>query len=213
DDDVVTRVKADEMELGLQQSSIYQKVIPLDSNMRYRLDLVVKDLNSGHLGVVQTALIPPDFKGNNLSGSSLVLSDYIYELESIPDQDEMFVLGDVKIRPNIHHIFSPRMPLGIYYQVYNAAMDQTTFSPVLKVTYRLYKDGKLLRVAVDDKGDSIQFYSGQRVVLVNKLSLDGLEPGQYSIELDVEDLIGEQSVKASETFSVVSQERLALSQR
>lgn len=213
DDDLATRVKADEMELGLQKSSVYQKVIPLDSNMRYRLDLVVKDLNSGQIGVVQTALIPPDFKGNSLSGSSLVLSDYIQELESLPNQDEMFVLGDVKIRPNVHHIFSPRMPLGIYYQVYNAAIDQTTFTPALRVTYRLYKDGELLRMAVDEQGDSIQFYSGQRIVLVNKLSLDGLEPGEYSIELDVEDLIGEQSLKASESFSVVSEERLALSRR
>ncbi|MGH9340548.1 MAG: GWxTD domain-containing protein [Acidobacteriota bacterium] len=210
DDDVVTSFRQNSMEVGLQKSSIYQKVVPLARNMRYRLDLVVKDLNSGHVGVTQKGIIPPPYSEEDLSGSSLVISDFIEPLERIPDQDEMFVLGDVKIRPNMDNVFSQRMPLGVYFQVYNAALDQSTLNPALKVNYKLLKNGDLLREAADSNGESTQFFSGRRVVLLKKLSLEGLEPGTYEIVLEVTDQLTSQTVTAAQQFTIVDEQKLAL---
>ncbi|MFB3902825.1 MAG: GWxTD domain-containing protein [Acidobacteriota bacterium] len=209
EDTMVTSYRNDQIQTGIQRTSIYQKVIPLDRHTRYRIDLVLKDLNGQKVGVVQKALIPPDF-GDKLAGSSLLISDYVQPLGAVPEGDAMFVLGDVKVRPNIHKIFSPNMPLGLYFQLYNATIDQSTLKPDLRVAYRLFKDGKLLREAVDENGEPFQFYSSQRVVLVKHLSLEGLEPGKYQVQLEVADRTNNQTVQAAEDFTIVEETRLAL---
>ncbi len=210
EDTMVTSFRDGQLAVGLQKSSMYQKVIPLEARGRYRIDLVLKDLNDGKVGVVQHALIPPAFAPEHLAGSSLVISDAIQPLPSVPDGDQMFVIGDVKVRPNIYRIFSQRMPLGIYFQVYNAALDQSTLAPSLRVTYRLLKDQKLLRMAVDENGESTQFFSPRRVVLMKHLSLEDLEPGKYKIEMEVTDLTRQESVKAASDFTIVEEKVLAL---
>ena len=96
------------------------------------------------------------------------------------------------------------MPLGVYYQVYNAALDQTTLEPALKVTFSLIRNGDLLAEAVDEAKDIIQFFSGRRIVLLKKLSLVGLDPGDYQIKISVEDTIKGEVVESVGKFSVVS---------
>ncbi|RPI27989.1 MAG: GWxTD domain-containing protein [Acidobacteria bacterium] len=210
EDTMVTSFRNDQIQIGVQRTSIYQRVIPLDRRNRYRIDLVLKDVNSEKVGVVQKALIPPTFDGDKLAGSSLIISDYVQPLGAIPEGESMFVLGDVKVRPNIHKIFSPRMPLGLYLQVYNAALDQSTQQPALRVTYKLLRDGKLLQMAVDEKGEPVQYYSSRRVVLVKHLSLEGLDPGKYEIQLEVADLARDQTIQAAEEFTIVEETKLAL---
>jgi len=209
EDTMVTSFRNDQIQTGVQRTSIYQKVIPLDRRTRYRIDLVLKDINGEKIGIVQKALIPPSF-GEKLVGSSLIISDYVQPLGAVPEGDAMFVLGDVKVRPNIHKIFSPNMPLGLYFQLYNAALDQSTLKPDLRVTYKLLKDGKLLREAVDENGEPLQFYSTRRVVLVKHLSLEGLDPGKYQVQLEVADRTNNQTVQAAEDFTIVEATKLAL---
>ena len=204
EDDVVTSYKAEQLQEGLQKSSIYQKIIPVDAKMRYKLDLVLKDLNSGNTGVITQAISPPAFAAEQLSASTLILSDHVEPLETIPDGEEMFVLGDVRILPNMERRFAQGMPLGVYLHVYNAGLDQTTLTPALQVTYKLFKGGELLRMATDENDESTQFFSGQRVVLVKKLSLAGLGPGRYRIQVEVVDRLSDQRLEMGEAFRVVS---------
>jgi GWxTD domain-containing protein len=203
EDDIVIRYRPDEMEEGLLKESAYQKVLPLESRNRYRIDLVVKDLNSGRVGVIRKALIPPAYGEENLEGSSLVLSDSIQPLETVPGTNDMFVLGDVQILPRLNGEFTNTMPLGVYYQVYNASLDQSTLEPSLRVTYNLRRNGELLRTAVDENGESLQFFSGRRVVILKQLSLAGLEPGDYQIEVEVHDRLTDRRLKETGTFFVV----------
>ena len=49
------------IELGRQSRSLYQKVLLLDNNTRYKLVLIVKDLNSDNVGSVSYALDPAPF--------------------------------------------------------------------------------------------------------------------------------------------------------
>jgi GWxTD domain-containing protein len=203
EDDFVIRYKDDELDRGLLKASVYQKIITLENKGRYKIDLVVKDLNSGKVGVNREAIVPPKFGDEQMEVSSLVLSDNIRALDEIPEDNEMFVLGDVRILPNFKAEFANQMPLGVYFQVYNVALDESSLEPAIQVKYTLYKDGEPLAKAVDASGESTQFFSRQRVVLMKKLSLSGLEKGNYQIEIEVTDEVNNQTVTQKGDFSVV----------
>ncbi|MFQ5738415.1 MAG: GWxTD domain-containing protein [Acidobacteriota bacterium] len=207
EDDFTTTLRQEELQKGLLKASVYQKVIPVDLNRRYKVDLVVKDLHSGHVGSLKKAIIPPAYK-DDLNASSLLLSDRVQPLESIPVEEEMFVLGDVRVLPNLGKRFTPQMPLGLYFQVYDVALDQTTLTPSLRVAYKLFKDGRLLRMATDEEGQSTQFFSSRRVVLVKNLSLEGLQTGTYQVQVEVLDRINNRSVRLSDIFKIVNEAQL-----
>jgi hypothetical protein len=40
-----------------------------------------------------------------------------------------FVIGTTKVIPNLSGVFKRNQPVGVYLQVYNAAIDQTTLRP------------------------------------------------------------------------------------
>ncbi|HLU99951.1 MAG TPA: hypothetical protein VKZ59_01705, partial [Acidobacteriota bacterium] len=207
DDEVSLAYAPEELHRRLTESSLYQKLLSVKGNMRYKLDLVVKDLNSGNIGVVRKAIIPPDFGENQLAMSPPVLSGFIQQLPEAPPQDKMFVLGDIWIRPQVDKTFFVNDPLGIYLQVYNAALDQTTSRPSLEVTYRVRKDGELLVENTDREGGSIQYFSEQRIVLINALYLTNFAPGEYSLEIQVKDLISDQETSATDAFLVKEPDR------
>ncbi len=204
EDDFVVRYKPEEMATGMLKSSVYQKVLPLDLHNRYKVEVVLKDLGSGKTGVIRQALVPPKFDDQHLQGSSLLLSDQVEALPDVPDDNPMFVVGDVRVLPRPDNRFTSEMPLGIYYQVYNAGLDQATFEPSLRVTYKLFQGGKLLASAVDEHGESIQFFSGRRVVVMKHLSLTGLEPGQYQVEIEVQDELTNETLQKKGEFTVVT---------
>jgi hypothetical protein len=189
---------------------MYQKIIPLDRKMRYKLDLVVKDLNSDHIGVVRQAIVPPKFGPESLAASSLILSNTIQLLESPPEGDERFVLGDVKIFPSLLKEFTAQIPLGVYLHVYNASIDQVSQAPSLKVAYKLFRGDQLLRQAIDENGESTQYFSNQLIVLVKGLRVAGLEPGKYRLQVEVSDRLTDQQLTVVEEFKLVKEEQLAL---
>lgn len=202
EDEVSTSYRPEEIQQGLLERSMYQKIIPIDSNMRYKLDLVVKDLNSGKVGVTSKALIPPSHSSNQLEASSLVLAGFIQTFGQAPEQDQMFILGDVKIRPSVDKVFLSSDPLGVYFQLYNVRLDQSTLAPSLQVTYRILDQGRVLREVIDTRGESTQFYSAQRLVLIKGLSLDGLNPGEYVLKVHVRDTVGQRELSLSSAFVV-----------
>ena len=209
DDDVAANYSPDNLQTGLLARSIYQKVVPLDKRMRYRLDLVVKDLNSGHTGVQRLAIVPPMYDEKKLSVSSLILSDYIQQLPQIPKDDEMFVLGDVKVRPSLRKSFRFDGPFGVYLQLYNVGLDQTTFAPALAVSYKIMREGQPIVEVKEESGESVQFFSGQRVVLIKSLPLKDLAPGTYTVAVEVKDLINNQTIAAQDNFQVVPPPQVA----
>ena len=204
EDDLITSYPSDSLQEGLLARSVYQQIVPLDTKWRYKLDLVVKDVNSGKVGVIRQAIIPPNYDEKKLSVSSLILADSVYRLDEIPRSDEMFVLGDIKVRPVLSKVFSGESPVSVYLQLYNVAIDQASLSPSLEPTYTILRDGEPLGKVVDERGESIQYFSEQRVVLTQLLPVDQLPPGKYKVEVKVRDRIQDQEVSASETFRRVA---------
>lgn len=203
EDDLATSYNSAELSKGLQKSSVYQKVIAMDTRMRHKIDLVVKDLNSGNVGLVRQAIVPPPFKDAEIHLSSLVLADLIRPLGDVPDANEMFVLGDVKVRPSLGGTFSRGDTMGVYLQAYNIRLDQSSISPSLRIVYTILKDGEVAQEVVDESGESIQFFSGQRVVLIRQFDTASLPAGNYRMQVKVEDLLSRQSASVQADFKIV----------
>jgi len=202
EDDLVTSFSPDEVRSGMAGRSIYQKVLALDRKLRYKLDLVIKDLNSERVGIFTRAIIPPAFDGEELKLSSLILTDQMRQLEEIPVDEQMFVLGDFYIRPNLKKSFSSSRPLNAYLQLYNVQFDQASQQSSLEIFYTISKGRETVLEFADKIGRSIQFESPQRVILAAGFPINSLEPGKYQLDVVVKDLIGGRETHVAKAFQV-----------
>src|SRR5579872_1135449 len=76
-EEVVSRDFPDSLfQSSVNLSSIYQKSVPLRSGL-YRLDVVLKDAQSGNVGTIDAALRVPLYEEESLDASSLILADQI----------------------------------------------------------------------------------------------------------------------------------------
>jgi GWxTD domain-containing protein len=194
----------DTPEEGFQEyqnrESLFQEVIPLRPG-RYKLSLVLKDELSGHVGGVELGIVVPWFGEDNLTYSSLILSDLIVPIPTAKVATGPFVIGGWKVRPNFTSTFTRDQRLGIYMQVYNLGIDEKTHKPSLHVRYQVEKDGKLLLDQPEDdaklKKASQQFTVAQRL-----MDLQGLTPGEYIVRIRVTDNIKKQTVSPSASFEL-----------
>jgi len=203
EDEVATSFSAEHLQAGMAGKSFYQKTLVLEKGRRVKLNLVVKDLASGKLGTMQRLIIPPRYSRQDLEVSSLLLTDTIRTLDRAPEAEEMFVLGDLKIRPSLDHLFPLDKLMACYVQVYNVAMDQQSLQPSLTVSYRLLQDGKQVFEIVDKQGESLYSVSEQRVVLVRRFSPKDLGPGKYRMTIEVQDHVSNQMAMVSDEFQIV----------
>src|SRR6202043_2246655 len=106
EDTLRTDIPVSLLQQSLSGSSIYQKAVPLSPGL-YRLDIVLQDLNSNNVGVVNTRLAVPRFQDDKLSASSLIIADQIQRVSAKDIGLGQFVLGDVKVRPKMDSAFLP----------------------------------------------------------------------------------------------------------
>jgi hypothetical protein len=200
ENDLVVSFVPEQFEKGLTGRSVYQKILSLDTKYRYKVDLVVKDLNSQKVGVIRRGLIPPKLPADKLGVSSMILTDYIEQLQAVPDAEEMFVMGDLKIRPKMANEFEQNQPFYVYLHLYNAALDQSRLVPSISATYRLFHDGKEVYSKTDEGGESTYFYSSQRVVLIRDFPIKDFGDGQYRLEVELTDKITNQTISVDDSF-------------
>src|SRR5437016_1373768 len=123
---------------SLKLQSIYQKAIPLRPGL-YRLDLVIKDVQSGNIGVVNSRLQVPRYEDEKLEASSLILADLIEHVTAKHIGAGQFVLGSTKVRPRLEADFTTADRLGIYLQVYNLKPDEKTHKSSATFQYTVKK--------------------------------------------------------------------------
>ncbi|HYA78838.1 MAG TPA: GWxTD domain-containing protein, partial [Candidatus Bathyarchaeia archaeon] len=123
---------------SVKQSSIYQKALPLRPGL-YRLDLVIKDVESGNVGVVNTRLAVPRYEDVKLDASTLILADQIEHVPAKQIGTGQFVLGSSKVRPRLDGDFTTNDKLGIYLQVYNLKPDDKTHKSDATFVYTVKK--------------------------------------------------------------------------
>ncbi|MEE8350501.1 MAG: GWxTD domain-containing protein [Acidobacteriota bacterium] len=189
---------------ALDSRSIYQKITALKTGMRYRLDLVVKDITSGDVGVVRKALLPSSSGRQELAASSLILSDLIVPINQPQGSQtgQMFVLGDIKVRPSVSRIFSRENVLGVYLQLYHLGIDQATHTPWMETRFRILRNNETVLELVGERGEGIRVYSDGRTVLVKALPVEGMQSGEYRLEVEIHDRIRDEKLTLEETFEL-----------
>jgi len=199
EDPVITTATPEELTEAKDRKSAYQKAVPLAPGT-YKVDVIVRDVASGATGIKHVGFTVPKYDQAKLSTSTLVLAA---KLESLQDQPAVgqFVIGTTKVIPNVSGVYHRGQPVGVYLQIYNAGIDQTTLRPSVDVEYVLTKDGKEVgKQAEDWKGLSD---SGQRLTLARLLDSRQLAIGEYELAIRIRDRVSGQSLAPSQKFSVV----------
>lgn len=187
---------------GKGNRSIYQKIVALPPGQRFKLDLVLKDINSSNTGYVSLGIAVPKFDDESLQSSSLILANSVTAVPTTSDQLEQFVIGDLKVQPNVKLEYTAAQNLIPYMQVYNATIDQTSLKPTLEITYTIRQGNKVVEELKDLTGNSVQFFSDQRVVVIRAIPLKSLAAGSYTLSVKVDDMIAAKSVSSETKFSV-----------
>lgn len=194
---------------SLAGSSIYQKAVPLRPGL-YRLDLVIKDVNSGDVGTLNARLPVPRYQDRQLASSTLILAD---QVERVPAGNiglGQFVLGASRVRPRLAAAFTSADKLGIYLQIYNLQVDAAA-KPSATFEYRIVKGTR--EVAKFIETTEQMKARGEQVTIEKLVSLEQLQPGEYTLEITVTDHLANASITPSARFTVKAAEKPAAATR
>lgn len=201
DDVVSVDTASTTIEQEKKGKSVYQKMLLMKPGL-YKLDLVVKDLHSGKIGVIQSRISVPNVTDTSkLTTSTLIVARTIRQVNA-PKALEQFILGDLKVIPNVDRELRPEESLHVYLQVYNVAVDQKELKPKVGVTYEVIHGDKVIKQINDDEGASVEFFSGQRIVLVRSIPIAELKEGSYRVRVTAKDKIGNKEVVSEAPFHI-----------
>jgi GWxTD domain-containing protein len=184
---------------SVKLSSIYQKALPLRPGL-YRLDLVIKDVESGNVGVVNARLAVPRYEDEKLDASTLILADQIEHVPAKQIGTGQFVLGSSKVRPRLDGDFTTADKLGIYLQVYNLKPDEKTHKSNATFVYTVKKGNQQVMQFKETSEDMKQ--TGDQVTIERLLPLATLAPGKYTLEVSATDSLSQASISRTADFSI-----------
>lgn len=198
EDVVATSATTEELVAVKERGSVYQKAIALTPG-RYRLDMGIRDTDTGNKGANSIAFEVPRYAPGKVATSTLILASKLHPTDP-QDVGGRFVIGSAKVIPNVSGKFRQGQEVGVYLQVYNSGIDQTTLRPAVDVDYVLIKDGKeVLRQREDWSGLSD---SGQRLTLARLLPTDRLPIGDYEVRVVMSDKVGGQTIENKSKFTL-----------
>jgi len=199
-EDVIQRDFPDSLlEPSLKGFSIYQKAVPLRPGL-YKLDLVIKDVNSGNVGVVNTRLAVSPIPDDKLEASSLILADQMEPVSSKDVGVGQFVLGSTKVRPKLDAEFHTDQPLDVYLQFYNLKVDDKTHKNNVSLDFKVTQGDQTVSHEVKTGDDLKQ--NGEQITVQQVIQAKSLPPGKYKIEVQATDLVANQTVSRTADFTV-----------
>ncbi len=147
----------------------------------------------------------PRFIGAEITTSSLIVADLVESSKSRTGRGQ-FVIGATKVRPNVSRIFRSNQNLGVYLQVYNVQIDQTTLQPAVDVEYVITRKGKEVLRLKEDGGNGITDLTGyaRQVTLGRTFPLKDLEPGNYEVSVEVTDRVARTKRTPKTYFSIIN---------
>ncbi len=191
-----------------ENANVYWKAIPLRiSQNRYRLDIVVKDVNGDRTGSWSRAIQIPDFSEDKLSSSTLIIADVMEPVATKNVGTGSFVIGAMKVRPRVAPsdgkpiLFKRNQKLNFWMQVYNLSVDEKTHKPSATIEYNVTDANNKAIIHTVESTDTMGNV-GDQVTLQKTLSAANLAPGLYKIEIKVNDNLSKQMVDPTATFAV-----------
>jgi GWxTD domain-containing protein len=207
EDTVQQDIPAELLPKMIENSAVYWKSLPLKPG-RYRMDIVVKDVNGDRVGSWQKALTVPEFTEDRLTNSTLILADI---MEPVPAKNVgtgNFVIGATKVRARVAGAdgkpvsFKRDQRLNFWMQVYNLSVDEKTHKPSATVEYSVV-DAATNKPVIHSVENTEQMGNvGDQVTLQKTLSGSSLQPGVYRMNIKVNDNFSKQVVDPSVTFAI-----------
>ena len=191
----------------LENSSVYWKALPLRSG-RYRVDLVLKDVNGDRVGTWTKGVNVPDYNEDQLASSTLILADVMEKVPSKQVGGGNFVLGDTKVRPRVDSadgkpaIFHRGQRVNFWMQVYNLGVDGASHQPNATIEYELTNLATNKKVLQKVETTKELGNLGSQVTLEKSLPSGSLEPGLYRMTIRVADSVSKQNIAPSTQFQI-----------
>jgi GWxTD domain-containing protein len=207
EDTVQADIPAELLAKAAEGSQVYWKAIPLRSG-RYRVDIVVKDVNGDRVGTWSKGIQVPDFADDRLEASSLIVADLMEPVAAKNVGTGSFVIGATKVRPRVPSAdgkpmkFKRDQKLNFWMQVYNLGVDDKTHKPSATVEYNVVNEATNKAVIHTIESTDQMGNVGDQVTLQKTLSAANLDPGVYRIQIKVNDNISKQTLDPSVTFAV-----------
>ena len=207
EDTVTADVPAELLPREVENSKIYWKAVPLRAG-RYKLDVVVKDVNGDRMGTWSRGIIVPAFDEDKLASSTLIVADEVQPVPTNSIGTGMFVIGTTKVRPRVSPsdgkpvVFKRGQKVNFWMQVYNLAVDQKTHKPSASFEYDIVNATTNKSVVHTVDSSDTMGNLGDQVTLQKAVASAKLDPGVYRIQIKVNDNISKQTLDPSATFAV-----------
>ncbi len=199
DDEIARRLTPEQYAAQRYSSSIYHRLMRLPPG-RFKLDILLKDAVSGKMGTITQGLEVPSFPGDRFSASPVVLVSEMTPLTEAEIKEDRFAFGRLRLRPRADETFHKGEYLGVYFEVYNSAVDPNTGSPALRIEYQLQARGQagtpfrdVSRTAIPD-----------RDLLAVPLYIDISQraPGTYTVLFRITDLVKNTMIETRGVFKI-----------
>ena len=187
-------------QLAQRGRSIYQHPIPLKSG-RYKIEWVVRDVHSGKIGTSRHVIVAPRQVKGQMFFSPLVLADRIRFDRDANPLAPFATLSGLKVYPNLQdNSFYVGNKIGVYFELYNFAVDAASGEPDLRILLRILDQAKreIKQLRLDEMGMT---FLGDRAAVSTLLYLEN-SPGEYRLHISIHDAISDQKEEIAERFRI-----------
>lgn len=208
EDTVQVDVPPELLEQSEQHASLYWKAVPLRPG-RYRIDVVVKDVNGDRMGTWSHGILVPEFPDDKLASSSLILADKMEKVATKSVGAGNFVIGETKLAyPHLDGAngqpptFKHDQRMSLWMQVYNLQQDDKTKKPSANIEYEIVNVANDKPVLRSTESTDSMGRVGDQITLEKTLALDSFQPGVYKLTVKVDDNVSKQQIAPSVRFAV-----------
>lgn len=206
------RLRGNPYERALREGMVYSFDMPVKKPGAFQLRVAVRDSGSSRIGTAGRFVEIP-----NLSSGQVALSSILLQAEENSTKQEDYEPESAKAEASgayrdggsqtLMH-FHKATTLIFVYAIYNARLDKTTKLPRLNTQTRVLRDREQIytagpmAVSVVGQSDLRRISAGARLQLGSALS-----PGEYVLQIVVEDYLAKQTATQWVQFEVVSGQR------
>ncbi len=208
EDTVQVDVPTELLEKTVEHSSLYWKAVPLRPG-RYRVDIVIKDVNGDRVGTWSHGIMVPEFSEDKLANSSLILTDSMEKVASKSVGSGAFVIGETKLTyPHLDGAdgkpasFKRDQRMSLWMQVYNLQADEKTKKSSANIVYEIINVASNQAVLHSSESTDGMGNVGDQVTLEKSLALNAFPPGVYRLTVKVDDNVSKQQIAPSVRFAV-----------
>lgn len=189
DQNAILRLRGKPYERVMREGVFYGFDLPIKQTGGFQLRVALRDAASQKIGAAGQLIHVP-----NLSNGELALSGILLQAEGAEDQQSNLVMKR----------FHQGTSLAFGYTIYNAALEKTARLPKLKTTTLVFRDGVKIYssdpavVEATGQADLKRIFTGARLQLGPALT-----PGEYALQIVVEDQISKRSTTQWTQFEVI----------